>query len=59
MPLSYHLKQLDMQGFDIILLEKFHQPSIVTRDDLAKEFRSLTEEDLQTSGVYILAKKRS
>lgn len=59
MPLSYHLKQLDMQGFDIILLEKFHQPSIVTRDDLAKEFLSLTEEDLQTSGVYILAKKRS
>jgi hypothetical protein len=57
-PLSYHLKQLDAHGFDIILLEIFHQHSIVTRNDLAKEFRSLTEEDLQTSGAYILAQKR-
>ena len=57
-PLSVHLRLLDEHGFDIILLEKFHQHSTLTRSDLAKDFFSLTEEDITTAGAYILAQKR-
>lgn len=58
-PLSDHLQLLDEHGFDVVLLDKFHQHSALTRRDLAKEFYSLTQEDLNTAGVYILAQKRS
>lgn len=57
-PLSYHLQLLDEHGFDIVLLDRFYQPSALTRGhDLAKGFRSLAEDDLNTAGAYILAKK--
>ena len=59
MPLSYHLHLLNHYGFSIIILEKFYQNSALTRNDLAKEFHSLTGDDLRTAGVYILAEKKS
>jgi hypothetical protein len=56
-PLSCHLDLLKQNGFSIILLEKYHQNSTLLRDDLAPEFRHLTDDDLNTSGAYILARK--
>jgi len=57
-PLSAHLSLLDRTGFEVLRILKHQRPSAVRREQLAKRFRQISEEDMTTSGVYIQARKR-
>ncbi|MCI5145477.1 MAG: hypothetical protein D3923_08070 [Candidatus Electrothrix sp. AR3] len=56
-PYSSHKRLLEQAGFFIVKEKKIHMASSVRLQDLDAKFSSLSEEDLQTSGVYIIAAK--
>lgn len=55
-PYSVHLEMLRQAGFELIHAQEVIQESNLRRDNLAKRFRSLSDNDLMTSGVHILAR---
>jgi len=55
-PYSVHLEMLRRAGFDLIHAQTVTQKSNLRRDNLAKRFRGLSDNDLMTSGVHILAR---
>lgn len=57
LPLSSHKKLFSENGFRIINEEKVRSENLLKRSELAGKYRNLSEEDLTTSGVYILAVK--
>lgn len=56
-PDSVHLAMLQQEGFQLVCNQRVEQLSRYQASDLAKRFRSLTAEDLVTSGAFILARK--
>ena len=54
-PYSRHLAILKKCGFDIVMNRPVHSASVLKRRELAARFRDLSENDLTTSGAYILA----
>jgi hypothetical protein len=58
-PYSTHKKLLDNTGFTLIYEDKSISESRLTRNDLAKKFININDDDLTTSGAYILAAKPS
>lgn len=57
-PFSYHVKQINDAGFMLKSHKKTLSTSNLTLDQLAAKFRSMTDEDLVTSGVFIQAVKK-
>jgi len=57
-PLSAHLLWLERMGFEVVRILKEQKVSAVRREQLARRFRDLSDEDLTTSSVYIQARKR-
>jgi hypothetical protein len=57
-PLSTHLRLLCEYGFEVIHVQRVQTESTLRRPDLASRFRRLNDEDLTTSGAYILAVRR-
>jgi SAM-dependent methyltransferase len=57
-PLSAHLAWLERTGFEVVRVLKEQQASAVRREQLARRFRYLSDEDLTTCGVYIQARRR-
>jgi hypothetical protein len=57
MPASEHLKLHSENGFRIIISEAVTLANKLTREDLNKKFRNLTDDDITTSGLYILSVK--
>lgn len=55
-PLSTHLEMLRKNSF--ILLHRKERTSInkLRKEDISKQFKNLTEEDLATSGIYFIAR---
>lgn len=56
-PCQGHLEVLMRNGFDIAELIRFELEPEVTREQLAAEFRNLSETERSTSGAYIVARK--
>lgn len=54
-PHSRHLALLKENGFEIVGVEPIRSPSVLRRGQLAPKFRDLSEDDLTTSGAYIVA----
>ena len=58
-PHSTHIAILNERGFDVICDRTFKSESNLTADDLAPRFRSITDDDMTTSGAFIQAMKIS
>jgi hypothetical protein len=54
-PHSRHLAILKKSGFDIVMDRPIRSTSVLQRRQLAPRFRDLSEDDLTTSGAYVLA----
>jgi len=59
LPHSAHVASLDAAGFDITFELKTKSASAYSRGDLASRFRTMTEDDLTTSGTFLQAVKRA
>lgn len=57
-PLSIHLKLMKKYGFNILVSNTRNCKSKVSRKNLSKEFRYLSEEDLCTTGLYVVGSKK-
>jgi len=57
-PWSGHERELRAAGFEIVFTQKARRPSSLSRQELAPRFRNLPDEDLGTSGAFVLAVKR-
>jgi SAM-dependent methyltransferase len=58
MPISVHRALLEGAGFKLLCQKKVHSPSDYSTAQLARPFRKLTPEDLETSGAFLQAIKR-
>lgn len=54
-PYSFHLAILEKAGFRIFLDRRFETPSRLAQDSLAKRFRHMSNQDLTTSGAFVIA----
>lgn len=57
-PLSTHLACAEKAGFEVLLLRRDYEGSGLCADALAKRFRVLDGEDLQTRGATLVLRKR-
>jgi len=56
-PFSKHLKLHRKYGFEIQERQVARKENLLVKTSLAKKFRHLSDEDLSTSGVYLLSSK--
>jgi len=56
-PHSTHLRILKEQGYRVVCDRKIRTESNITRDDLAPRWRSISDDDMTTSGAFIQAVK--
>ncbi|HEX4951127.1 MAG TPA: hypothetical protein VFZ34_31005 [Blastocatellia bacterium] len=56
-PASVHRMWLERVGFEIIAFHPTPLPSTITKKDLTKRFRNLTESDLNTVSAFVVARK--
>jgi hypothetical protein len=56
LPRSAHISEIERAGFRIAYEEKYEMPPIV-RGELAREFTDMSDEDLKTSGTFIICLK--
>lgn len=56
-PHSTHIKLLNKVGFNIVCDKKSTSTSVIKVEQLAQKFRSMTSDDMETSGVFIQAAK--
>lgn len=54
-PFSAHRAKLEQSGFEVRCLQRSELPNTLTRDQLSAEYRHLGDDDLSTSGAYIVA----
>lgn len=58
-PHSTHLRLLERHDFQAVCDQVVRQKSVLTRQELAGRFSALTDDDLVTSGAFIMAVKRT
>jgi hypothetical protein len=56
-PHSSHIDAIKQNGFDILVDQKVHDSDGLQRDQLAKRFRHLADDDLSTSVAFLVARK--
>ena len=56
-PPSVHLKLLQEAGFTLVTQQKFLRADGIGREELAPRWADITEEDLNCSGMYVIARK--
>ena len=56
-PISAHRNLIDRCGFKIMFEQPVTQSNGIGRSQLAADFRDLTDEDLSTAGVFLVARK--
>ncbi len=56
-PHSTHTSILEEEGYRVVIDNKIKSKSSITRDNLASRFKSITDDDLTTSGAFIQAVK--
>lgn len=57
-PFSTHVRLINQYGFDIVSTEFKKLPSKIKINQLAKSFSKLSEEEINVSGMYVIACKR-
>jgi len=57
-PRSVHIRLLQESGFTLVNETLCRSPSVLTRSHLARPFRDLSDEDLTTSGTFVVAVAR-
>ena len=58
-PFSAHVWAIEAAGFEILFTKRVETPSSIKRRHLARRWQqSVTDEDLKTSGAYIIARKK-
>ena len=57
-PCSRHLELISKAGFDLVVVERATRHDGINRSQLAKKYTSLSDDDLNTSGVYVLARRK-
>jgi len=57
-PLSYHLRMYKNNQFEIIHKKSIYAQNGISRKKLSSNFLYITDEDMLTSGSYILSKKK-
>lgn len=57
-PFSKHIELQSKYGFEILINTPIKRENKITRNHLSPKFRNLSEEDITTSGTYILSKKK-
>jgi hypothetical protein len=55
--LSEHLNLLDKYGFSILESESVKTENRIPQNSFSRKFRSLSQDDITTSGIYILSEK--
>jgi hypothetical protein len=58
-PCSYHLAMMDRCKFDVVCQLKVTNPNGIRRQQLASRFGHLSDEDLTTSGAFIISVKHA
>jgi hypothetical protein len=58
-PCSRHLELISTSSFDIVTVERRTRADGITRSQLAPEFEGLSDADLSTSGMFVLARRRT
>jgi hypothetical protein len=58
-PYSRHLSILNEEGFQVVYDRTVKLESNLTREDLASRFKSISDDDLTTSGAFIQAVKKN
>jgi SAM-dependent methyltransferase len=56
-PCGAHLSAMKAAGFEIVLEDRVKQPSRLKCDQLAGMLREMSQDDLNTAGVYIVTRK--
>ncbi len=56
-PHSTHLRLLEKYGHTVLADIRTRQPSAISRSELAGQFKTLSEDDLTTSGAHIVTRK--
>lgn len=56
-PASIHLQLLRAAGFEIVTQQKFLREDGVRRQELAPRWADISDEDLNCSGLYVIARK--
>lgn len=56
---SGHIELLKKNNFDIVYVKKVESPSEINRKSLATKFKNISEEDLETNGLFFVAKKNN
>ena len=54
-PISVHLRLLGQNGFTVVSQQAVTRTDGIARRDLAVRFRDLSDEDLSTAGVFVIA----
>lgn len=57
LPCSGHIELLKKNDFNIVCVKKVKSPSKIARKDLNYKFKNISDEDLETSGLFFIAKK--
>jgi len=57
-PCSVHLELLRKQGFEIVHLMKKHRDDGIDRSSLSKRWKTLSDDDLSCSDVYLIVRKK-
>src|ERR1019366_1435987 len=56
-PISKHIELLSKYGFNILINAPIKMENKLNRNQLSTKFKNLSEEDITTSGTYILSRK--
>lgn len=57
-PLATHLALLDRHGFDVVEVQRGKRADGITRQQLAPRWSGISDDDLDTYGAYLIARKR-
>jgi len=57
-PCSAHLDLAEKKNFEIVLARKTKASSKIKRESLDDKFKNISDEDLETSGVFFIARKK-
>jgi len=56
-PCSTHLDIMARTGFELLEVDRVRRPSRLRRDQLARRFRGIAEDDLTTASAFVVARK--
>jgi hypothetical protein len=59
LPLSAHLELLQQKGFKLIAKQLANKPSKFSLDNINPKLKVMTDEDISTSGAFIMASLES